>query len=168
VEDIVPFGIAPADNLWLQHLDRWYRGNITGKKVKIPIERRPRVLLTTVAALGTTISAAARKKLGKRPIWYACAVDYAKRPFTVFDRIPEPTTPDREVDEVVQRLLANIGEHGRTIHAVVGEDEALRGCLHVGATLDQVRASLARDGYDVIEPESRLPENVSWPAVLGG
>ncbi len=29
VEAIVPFGIAPKQNLWLRHLDRWYRGNLT-------------------------------------------------------------------------------------------------------------------------------------------
>ena len=34
IGDIVPFGIAPAKNLWLRHLDRWYRGNLTGPKSK--------------------------------------------------------------------------------------------------------------------------------------
>lgn len=29
VKHLVPFDIAPKDNRWLQHLDRWYRGDIT-------------------------------------------------------------------------------------------------------------------------------------------
>lgn len=29
IKDIVPFNIPPKENLWLQHLDRWYKGNIT-------------------------------------------------------------------------------------------------------------------------------------------
>lgn len=29
IGDVVPFGITPKKNLWLRHLDRWYRGNLT-------------------------------------------------------------------------------------------------------------------------------------------
>ncbi len=29
IKDIAPFDIAPKENLWLKHLDRWYDGDIT-------------------------------------------------------------------------------------------------------------------------------------------
>lgn len=29
VKDVVPLAIAPAQNQWLQHLDRWYEGDLT-------------------------------------------------------------------------------------------------------------------------------------------
>jgi hypothetical protein len=30
IRPVVPFGIAPADNLWLRHLVRWYDGDLLG------------------------------------------------------------------------------------------------------------------------------------------
>ncbi len=29
VKELVPFAISPQENKWLQHLDRWYRGDLT-------------------------------------------------------------------------------------------------------------------------------------------
>jgi len=108
----------------------------------------PRVVIASVADLGSWIPESISKKYASRPIWFI--VEQDAEAVGLFSRYPEGPMPKTASDAILSGLRAFSLDQNEELQAVLGITDGLRYGFHVDASLEEVMESFEDDGFEVV------------------
>jgi hypothetical protein len=111
-------------------------------------EEVPRVIIASVADLGSWVPETISKKYASRPIWFI--VEQDAESVGLFSRYPEGPMPKTASDAILSGLRAFSLDQNEELQAVLGITDGLRYGFHVDASLEEVMESFEDDGFEVV------------------
>lgn len=108
----------------------------------------PRVIIATVADLGSWIPEAYRLRHASRPVWFLREGD--SQLVGVFERLPEGTMEREASDAILAGLRAFSLDQNENMQWLLGVTGGMQYGFHVDASLEDVVESFEDDGFIVV------------------